>query len=222
MAQGGTLTPEELEAEFIRLTEAGELDKIQRVLRSRRDKVPREAVRDVVQEACLEVVRRQQAGGKITNAAGLIMTIAGRMLEQVWQQMVDGFEVDAILARRQREGGEWRHDDERQAQIARAIDYVFKVVANWPADNLRRTLLTIIDAAAQGEQLEPRDLDKLLGCARGTSWVWRNRAFDRLRVQLEKDGISWEEVTGLLPEADEDEDDGDVLGMDDHAEEEEM
>jgi hypothetical protein len=71
-------------------------------------------------------------------------------------------------------------------------------------------------------QLEPRDLDEMLGCARGTSRIWRNRAFDRLRVQLEKDGISWEEVTGLLPKAEGDEDEGDALDMEDNADEEEM
>lgn len=193
------MTPDELEAEFVRLAAVGELDKIQRILRSRRDKVPREVVREIVQEACLEVVRRQQAGGRITNVAGLLMTIAGRLLEKAWQQMQDGFEVDAAFARREREGGDWRHDDEWQTRIERATEYIYRVVANWPADNLRRTLLTIIDAAAEGMQLEPRDLDAQLGCARGTGRVWRDRALDRLRVQLERDGISWEEVTGPLP-----------------------
>lgn len=208
------MTPQELEAEFVRLTAAGELDKIQRILRSRRDQVPREVVREIVQEACLEVVRRQQVGGRITNVAGLIMTISGRLLEKAWQQMVDGFEVDAAFARRQREGSDWSHDDEWQTKIDRAIDYVFKAVANWPNDSLRKTLLVIIEAAAEGEQLEARDLDQILGCARGTGRVWRDRAFDRLRVQFEKDGISWEEVTGALPGLGGSQDEDEVQGAD--------
>jgi len=216
------VTPEELEAEFVRLTEIGELDKIQRVLRARRDKVPREVVREIVQEACLEVVRRQQVGGRITNVAGLVMTIAGRLLDKAWQQMLDGFEVDAAFARRQREGG-WRHNEEWQARVERAVEYVFKVVAGWPADNLRRTLMVIIDAAVEGVQLEARDLDAVLGCARGTGRIWRDRAYDRLRAQMEKDGMSWEEITGLLPEVDEhDQDDGEALGMDEDTYEEEV
>lgn len=195
---GGTVTPEDLEAEFFRLTEVGEFDKIQRVLRARRDKVPREIVREIVQEACLEVVRRQQNNGRITNVAGLVMTIAGRLLERTWQRMLAAHDLDAALARRQCEGGPWRHDDEWHSQIERAVKYVTRVVDSWPADNLRRTLMLIIDSAAEGVQLEARDLDALLGCARGTGRVWRDRAFDRLRVQLEKDGMSWEEITDLV------------------------
>ena len=217
------MTPEALEAEFIRLTEVGELDKIQRVLRARRDKVPHEVTREIVQEACLEVVRRQQTGGRITNVAGLVMTIAGRLHEKAWREMLDGFEVDAAFARRQRDGGVWSHDDEWHARIERAVEYVSKIVAGWPNDNHRRTLMVIIDAAVAGEQLEARDLDVVLGCARGTGRVWRDRALDRLRAQLEKDGMSWEEITRLLPEIDEnDQQDGDVLGVDDHVDEEEM
>jgi DNA-directed RNA polymerase specialized sigma24 family protein len=217
------VTAEELEAEFVRLAADGELDKIQRYLRSRRDKVPRGVVREIVQEACLEVVRRQQAGGKITNVAGLVMTISARRLEEAWQKMLDGFEIDAAFARRQQEGGDWRHDEEWQARIERATEYVFKIVASWPADNLRRTLMVIIDAAVEGEQLEARDLDQLLGCARGTGRVWRDRALDRLRAQLEKDGISWDEITGPLPGMEEDDEDGgDVLDMDDDVDQEEM
>jgi hypothetical protein len=212
------VTPDELEAEFIRLSQTGELDKIQRILRSRRVKVPRDVTREIVQEAGLEVVRRQRAGGKITNVAGLVMTIATRMLEKAWEQLRDGLEVEAEFARRERAGGQWQHDDAWQARIERAVEYVFKAVANWPADNLRRTLMTIIDAAVEGVQLEPHDLDELFGCARGTSAVWRRRAYDRLRVQFERDGISWEEATGLLLELDDD--DGDARERDDIDEEE--
>jgi hypothetical protein len=97
--QGGAVTPEELEAEFVRLAGEGELDKIQRILRSRRDQVPRDVVAEIVQDACLEVVRRQQAGGRITNLAGLIMTIASRALEKTWVAMADGFEVDVLPTR---------------------------------------------------------------------------------------------------------------------------
>ena len=215
LAEGGVVTRDELEAEFLRMAAAGELDKIQRMLRSRRDRVPREVVKDIVQEACLEVIRRQQAGGVITNVAGLIVTIGGRMLEKAWQKMLAGYEVDAAFARREREIGEWRHDEQRQAGIDRAVDYVFKAVANWPADNHRRTLLMIIEAAAEGVQLEARDLDERLGCARGTGRVWRDRAFDRLRAQLEREGVSWEEVTDLLPDTS-----GDDPGEGDDAEEE--
>jgi len=142
------------------------------------------------------------------------------LLERAWQKMLDGSEVDAAFARREREGGDWRHDEEWQARIERAVEYVFKAVANWPADNHRRTLLTIIDAAVEGVQLEPQDLDRLLGCARGTGRVWRARAYDRLKAQLERDGVSWEQVTGLLPESDEEDDEGDVLGMDEGLDEE--
>jgi hypothetical protein len=216
------VTAEELEAEFVRLSAAGELDKIQRTLRQRRDRVPREVVKEIVQEACLEVVRRQQTGGRITNVAGLVQTISRRMLEKAWQEMLAGFEVDAAFARREREGGDWRHDEEWQARIERAVEYVFKAVANWPADNHRRTLMTIIDAAVDGVQIEARDLDQLLGCAPGTGRVWRDRAYDRLKAQLEREGVSWEQVTGLLPESDDegDDDEGDVLGIEENAGEE--
>jgi hypothetical protein len=209
------VTAEELEVEFVRLAAEGELDTIQRYLRARREKVPREVVREIVQEACQEVVRRQHEGGRITNVAGLVTTIARRMLDKAWQQMVDGFQVDVAFARREVEVGEWRHDDEWHARIERATRYVRQVVVGWPADSLRQTLMTIIDAAGQGVQLEARDLDALLGCARGTGRVWRDRAFDRLRVQLEKDGISWEEITGPLPEMNEDFEDDDALDTDD-------
>jgi DNA-directed RNA polymerase specialized sigma24 family protein len=194
------VTAEDLEAEFVRLAGVGELDKIHAYLCSRREKVPRDAVREIVQDACLEVVRRHQDGGRITNVAGLVTTIARRQLDKTWQQIVDGLEIDAALARRQIECGEWRHDDDWHARIERAIGYVSRIVASWPADNLRRTLMVIIDAARQGMQLEARDLDQILGCARGTGRVWRDRAMDRLRAQLEKDGISWEEIVGPLPD----------------------
>jgi len=206
------VTPEELDAEFVRLTQTGELDKIQMYLRARRDKIPREVVHEILQEACYEVIRRQQDGGAITNVAGLLTTIARRRLDKVWADMLEGAEVEAAFARRQAEVGDWRHDDEWQVRIERATEYIFKVVAGWPASNLRHTLLTIIDAAAQGVQLEARDLDRILECAPGTGRVWRDRAFARLRVQLEKDGISWEEVTGGLPGLDED--DADELDED--------
>lgn len=215
------MTPEELELEFVTLAQSGELDKIQMYLRARRDKVPREVVREIVQEACLEVVRRQQDGGRITNVAGLITTIARRQQDKVWKEMLEGAEIDSALARREAEGGEWCHDDQWQAKVERATEYIFKVVAGWPTDNLRRTLLTIIDAAAQGVQLESRDLDRVLECAHGTGRVWRDRAFDRLRVQLEKDGISWDEVTGALTGINEvPEDESDIFNTYDANEEE--
>ena len=215
------MTPEALEVEFVRLTEVGELDKIQRVLRSRRDKVPHEVKREIVQEACLEVVRRQQTGGRITNVAGLVMTIAGRLHEKTWREMLDGFEVDAAFARRQRDGGVWSHDDEWHARIERAVEYIHKIVAGWPADNHRRTLMVMIDAAVAGEQLEARDLDAVLGCARGTGRVWRNRALDRLRAQLEKNGMSWDDISRLIPDIDEDDEhDSDVLDEGDRMNEE--
>lgn len=193
------MTRDELEAEFLRLAGIGELDKIQRILRSRRDGVPREVVREVVQEACLAVVQRQQDGGRITNVAGLIMTIADRLLTDTWDEMMKGYEVDAAFVRRQRGVGDWRHDEQWQARIERGVEYVFKAVANWPADNHRRTMMAMIDAATDGVQLRPTDLDHILGCAPGTGRVWRDRAFDRLRVQIEKDGMSWDDITQLLP-----------------------
>jgi hypothetical protein len=80
------------------------------------------------------------------------------------------------------------------------------VVEAWPDNNHRRTLLLIFEAAADGIQLEPRDLDAQLGCARGTARVWRARALDRLKVQMENDGISWESFAELMPDVDETDD----------------
>ncbi|RFU21037.1 hypothetical protein [Geodermatophilus marinus] len=193
------MTPEELEAEFLRLTATGEMDKILRMLRARRDQLPREVVREILQEACLEVVKRQQAGGRITNVAGLLVTIGRRLVDKAWQQVGEGREVDEAFARRERETGAWQHDDAWHAAVERAMEYVFKAVANWPVDNHRRTLLLIIEAAGNGMQLTPRDLDANLGCAKGTGRVWRDRAYERLRAQIEADGMSWEAIADLLP-----------------------
>lgn len=214
------MTGDELEAEFIRLTETGEMDKIHRILRSRRDQVPREVVREILQEACLEVIARQQAGGLITNVAGLLVTIGRRLVDKAWQKMQEGHEVDASFAHREREGGAWQHDDAWHAAVERATEYVFKAVANWPVDNHRRTLLLIIDAATNGMQLRPRDLDIALGCASGTGRMWRDRAYDRLRAQLEADGLSWEEISGLLPGTEDTDHDDDETEPDADEEEE--
>lgn len=196
------MTPDELEAEFLRLSATGEMDKILRMLRARRGQLPREVVREILQEACLEVIQRQLAGGRITNVAGLLVTIGRRLVDKAWQKVEEGREVDEAFARRERESDAWRHDDAWHAAVERATEYIFKVVASWPVDDHRRTLLMIVDAATSGMQLTPRDLDANLGCARGTGRVWRDRAYERLREQIEADGMSWESVAGLLPGSD--------------------
>lgn len=195
----GRVTDQELEAAFTALFESGEADKIMTRLMYKFSGLPRADVRDMFQEACLEVVRRQRAGRDTSKVAGLVQTIARNKL------------VDLAVARSHLKEGPgdfdqlplqsgWRHDEDYQAKIERATKYIRDIVESWPVDNHRRTMLLILDAAVDGLLLQPKEMDEVLGCARGTSGVWKERALDRLRAQLATEGLlTWTELLELLP-----------------------
>ena len=206
----GDMTPEELEREFVKLAEKGEYDKILGQLRAKwSDTIPRDVVLEMLQEACGDVIDRQRRGQAITNVAGLLRTITDRRLYALWKSNDIVNDRDDAFEEIDSETGRWRHSEERHEQVARGVAFVKEALVAWPDNNYRRVLHVIIDAAAEGMQLEPKELGELLGVDRGTARVWRERAYARLAAQFEKQGISWEYVTGLVPavEAQDDEED---------------
>ncbi len=195
------MTEEELEAAFTRLFESGEADKILSRLRSKFSGLPRDDVIEMFQEACLEVVQRRHAGQDTSNVAGLVHTIARNKLTDASRTRfsTQDADFDQLPLR-----GTWQHDEEYQSKIERATKYVRDIVESWDSHNHRRTMLLMLDAAVDGILLQPKEMDELLGCARGTSGVWKSRALDRLRDQLADDGVlTWNELLELLPMDDE-------------------
>lgn len=204
------MTDKELDKAFLQLVESGEFDRILRHLRSRWDRVPREVVLEALQDASEEVVKRQQAGGTITNLAGLLTTIARRRLGAIWEEMQREREAREVLVARAGHPGVWGHDEDYAAKIERAAAYIRTLAARIDSENHRRTVLTIIDAAAEGIQLENKDLGEILGCIPNTAGMWKLRGFQRVRVLLETEGVmSWEDIIEMIPLPEDDETDED-------------
>jgi len=195
---------EELEAAFVMLFDGKQsaADRILVCLRSQFADLPREDVADFFQEACVEVVARQRAGKDTSNVPGLVTTIARNKLQDARKARYAaeaGHELLVIQAQLS-----WQHDDERQARIERGTKYVRGLVAAWDSDNHRRTMTLLLDAAVEGMLLTPKEIDERLGCARGTGGVWKQRCFDRLRADLAREGLEWDEVLDVLPIDDDD------------------
>lgn len=191
------MTPKELEAAFTQLFDTGEADRILSRLTFKYSGLPRDDVIEMFQEACVEVVQRHRAGKDTSNVAGLVQTIArNKLADTVKSRAGEEFlDMDQLPL-----GGGWRHDDEYRAKIERATEYIRDIVESWDSDNQRRTMLLMLDAAVDGLLLQPKDMDEMLDCARGTSGVWKGRALDRLRGQLAEDGVlTWNELLDLLP-----------------------
>lgn len=194
------MTRDQLEAAFTLLFSSGEADKIMSRLMYRfRGPLPRSDIREMFQEACLEVVQRQRNGRDTKNVAGLVHTISKNKLIDLLNLRSRLEEAPADFEQLPFQGG-WQHDEDHQAKIERATKYIRDIVESWPVDNHRRTMLLMLDAAVDGLLLQPKEMDELLGCARGTSGVWKERAIDRLRAQLAAEGLlTWDELLELLP-----------------------
>jgi len=193
------VTLKALEAAFTRLFDSGEADKIMNRLMYKFSGLPRADVREMFQEACLEVVQRQRAGRDTSNVAGLVQTIARNKLVDLAAARARIKEGPGDFEQLPLQSG-WQHNEDYWAKIERATKYIRDVVESWPVDNHRRTMLLMLDAAVDGLLLQPKEMDEILGCARGTSGVWKERALDRLRTQLAAEGLlTWDELLELLP-----------------------
>lgn len=194
------MTDDELDQEFLRLAETGEADRILRGLRNRYDRVPRDVVLEVYRDATVEAVRRHKRGQTITNLAGLLTTIAKRRLQEVWEAIQEAEATQSLFELRARHPDVWEHDEEHVARVERAARFVRSLVPDLDNENYRRTLVTLLDAAQAGMQLENKELADVLGCAPNTAGMWKFRAFQRLRRLLEETGIvTWEHLLELLP-----------------------
>jgi len=202
------VTKEELEREFLRLAETGEVDRILRGLRSRYWRIPRADVVDAYGDAVVEVVRRWKSGQTITNLPGLLTTVARRRLAVISRLAHEEEDIRTLLEIGAREP--WEHNEERQTKIERGVLYIKALLPRLDNDNYRRTLVTILDAAKDGVQLENKELGSILGCAPNTAGMWRLRALQRLLPLLKETGIvSMEDLLEMLPVSDNDEDNED-------------
>jgi DNA-directed RNA polymerase specialized sigma24 family protein len=188
------VTREELEAIFIELLEKKELDRVRKAIRRSAAGLPRDIADDCFQHACMEVVNRREAGQDLSNVAGLLVTIGRRRVAAIRKEVGDAEDANDVLERRIRDGVDWPHDESRQEALARGIAWVRRVVEGWPADNLRRVMMTLLDAAADGEQLQPADVARRLDIPRTHAGTYRDRAVDRVRKAAEDAGVSWETV----------------------------
>lgn len=190
---------EELEIAFIKLFDGKPsiADRILGRLRSQFSDVAREDVADIFQEACAEVVARQRAGKDTSNVPGLITTIARNKLQDARKARYAAEAGQELLAIQAQLG--WQYDDERRARIERGTKFIRDLVATWDSENHRRTMILLLDAAVEGMLLTPKEIDDRLGCARGTGGVWKQRCFDRLRADLAREGLEWDEVLEILP-----------------------
>jgi DNA-directed RNA polymerase specialized sigma24 family protein len=198
--EGRGMTDDELEQEFLRLAETGEVDRILRGLRNRYDRVPRDVVLEIYSDATVAVVQRHKRRQNITNLAGLLTTIAKRRLQEVWEAMQQAEATQSLFELRVQHPDVWEHDEERAAKVERAAGFIRDLVPRLDNENYRRTLVTLLDAAQAGMQLENKELADVLGCAPNTAGMWKLRAYQRLRRLLEEAGIvSWEHLLDLLP-----------------------
>lgn len=211
------MTPEELESVFVDLVEKREIDKVRATIRTAAAGLPDGTADDIFQHACLEVVRRNEAGGDLSNIPGLLVTIGRRHAWRLRKDRDEAEELSAALGRGLDESLDWAMDEARQEQIDRAVAWVKEKVEMWPSGNLRRVMMTIIDAAREGVQLQPKDLAARLDCPPKHAGVWRNRAEARLRKAAEDDGVCWESIATPLGD-DLQEDDHDLDGVDDDVE----
>lgn len=216
------MTDDELEQEFVRLAETGEVDRILRGLRNRYDRVPRDVVLEVYRDATVEVVRRHRRGQTITNLAGLLTTIAKRRLQDVWEAIQEAEMTQSLFELRARHPDVWEHDEEQVTRVERAARFVRSLVPGLDNENYRRTLVTLLDAAQAGIQLENKELADVLGCTPNTAGMWKLRAYQRLRRLLEEAGIvTWEDLIDLLPLPDDADDEAAQSSPDDEDEEDE-
>lgn len=201
------MTDDELDEEFLRLAETGEVDRILRGLRNRYTRVPRDVVVEVYRDATVDAVLRHKRGQAITNLAGLLTTIAQRKLRAVWLAMQEAEEGQPLLELRVQHLEAFGHDEEHASKVERAARFVRDLVPRLNNENYRRTLVTLLDAAQGGIQLENKELGDILGCAPNTAAMWKLRAYQRLRPLLQEAGIvTWEQLVDILP-LPEDEDD---------------
>jgi hypothetical protein len=202
------MNDDELDRAFLDLAGSKEYDRLLAQMRTKWSGVPREDVRHFIQGACEEVVRRVKAGGTITNLPGMIRTIADRALGKYWSELQESHDVEEAMARLASYGHLWRHDEETVARVERAAEYVRSLVPKLDNENWQRTVVAILDAAAEGRQAENKDLAEVLGAKPDTVGKWKERAIKRLAGILREEG--YESLEALLaPAAEDDEDDGD-------------
>lgn len=183
------MTYDELEQAFIHLVETKEYDKILQQLTYKWDgSVDREDVIQFVQDASAEVVRRVKAGGAVTNLAGLIRTIATRNISKYCDELEQARDAHQAMERLAAQGALWRHDEEHQAGLQRAAEYVRGLLPKLDNDSHRRTIAAILDAATEGRQAENKDLAEVLGAKADTVGKWKQRAIDRLAEIVRDEG----------------------------------
>jgi DNA-directed RNA polymerase specialized sigma24 family protein len=202
------MTDDELEAAFIEQFGSGNIDKIRYSLAFRYPGVPKEEVDAAVQEACLAVVRRQKNGEDTSNVGGLVRQIARNKLFDLVAAAQQA--QDSQYAVHLRQGPEWGHHEEYEAGVERGIKYVRDIATGWDIDNYRRTILLLLDAAADGVFLMPKEIAEALGCSVSSAAKWREAGYARLRVQLAADSVmTMNELFELLPLAEEPDDETD-------------
>jgi hypothetical protein len=192
------VTNDELDKAFLALVEGGELDRILRQLRNKWDGVPRETVLNAVRDAASEVVRRAKSGQTIANLPGLIRTIAHRQLIRGWEDIEAADRAQGAIELQATHPEIWRHDETRVAKIERAADYVRTLVPKIESENYRATLYAMLDAAEEGDQLQPKQLAEQMACSPNTASKWMERAPLRLLPVMEDAGYtSFEELLNM-------------------------
>jgi hypothetical protein len=183
------VTDDNVTTTFLKLVESGEFDRILRTLRNQWDRVPRETILDVVQDAAIDVGHRLSDGQAIGNVAALVTTVARRKLIKVWETIQNGKGAVSALELRAKYPAAWQHDEERIVKVKRAANYVRTLIPKVDNEKYRRTLYEMLDAAEQGRQLMPKDLAEKLECSANTASKQMERAPARLLPILKEAGF---------------------------------
>lgn len=184
------MTDDNVTTTFLKLVESGEFDRILRTLRNQWDRVPRETILDVVQDAAIDVGHRLSDGQAIGNVAALVTTVARRKLIKVWETIQNGKGAVSALELRAKYPAAWQHDEERIVKVKRAANYVRTLIPKVDNEKYRRTLYEMLDAAEQGRQLMPKDLAEKLECSSNTASKQMERAPARLLPILKEAGFN--------------------------------
>lgn len=201
------MTEDDLQQAFFVLTEKGEFDRLLSQMRTKWNSIPREEVRQCIQDASEEVVRRAKTGQSVTNFGGLLRTITDRMLGKLWNEMRDARDAQAAMERLAAQGVLWRHDSESIDRIKRAADYVRSLLPKLDNLNWQRTIGAILDATVEGRQAENKDLATVLDAKPDTVGKWKERASARLAEIVRQEGYGSLDVLLNSPAVENEEED---------------
>lgn len=182
------MSEDELEQAYFDLVQDGDYDRLLSQLHSKWPRVPREDVCQFIQDASEEVVRRVKAGQSVTNLAGLIRTIADRLLRKYWDELQETRDAVEAMKRLAAHGALYRHDEESVARIQRAVEYVRSLLPKLDNENWQRTIEAMLDATVDGRQVENKDLAQLMGAKPDTVGKWKERAIARLALIVREEG----------------------------------